>query len=778
MLRFRYGMALAILIAVLLTGCGGEGGADTGAGLVAPPTRTPLPVMGDAAEHADSAAGPAPGTTTPQVHLENTRFGLDTALALAWSEDGARLLVSGGQHGWAYDAALDAAPEPLDTSWHSAGTFSPDGKLIAARGGNGLLALWDTTTDTRLFALEQDGERAWRITFSPDGARAAAVIMPAEAVQAALDASMPTVEYDPANGIVPDASILRVWEIDSGAATEYGLPGVRVLAIGLPDDGRVLLATSGNNVTRYEWDRPNQPVRVIPPTSSDTSIQLWDVAAPEAALATLGGIPSGAPSATLSPDGRTLAAPAVVDTSAYGTNEWRLFVWDTMTSDLLHELDADSVGAYTLRAFSPDGTIFAAVVNARDDIQATPYTFDQVWLWHVTTGELIAVLWSDVLTGEYRASIGIFQGNEIAGDRNQVQAIDFSADGARLAALGSDGTVVVWDTALSSDAEGDTATSRAPSAVRADFTGRIVSAALDSAGSTLYASSTGNVMRAWDVASAQPAAPIVVGQQVMQLAGAPNNLLIGSVARTLAWIQVWDTSTNTTLGVLRNMNGSLRFMALHPDGTRIATARGGGTLSIWDVASGSVVDVLLATHPVTALAYSPDGTQLATGGMDGTLKLWDLTSGEEIASISAHSAVVTHLAFSADAKTLTSASVNPVIMEAERFGETTIQADPDYTVRQWNLESWTQRAALDLSGDTPPTLVALSADGARVATITPGAEGGTALVVHVLGQTQPLVSHALDTAPVTALSFSLDGAQVVTGHADGTLTLWQIIMDD
>ena len=63
--------------------------------------------------------------------------------------------------------------------------------------------------------------------------------------------------------------------------------------------------------------------------------------------------------------------------------------------------------------------------------------------------------------------------------------------------------------------------------------------------------------------------------------------------------------------------------AVSPDGARIAGALGDRTVRIWDVATGSVLDVLRGhTDMVFDLAFSPDGTRLASSSYDRTARIW------------------------------------------------------------------------------------------------------------------------------------------------------------
>ena len=64
-------------------------------------------------------------------------------------------------------------------------------------------------------------------------------------------------------------------------------------------------------------------------------------------------------------------------------------------------------------------------------------------------------------------------------------------------------------------------------------------------------------------------------------------------------------------------------VAWSPDGLRLATAGGEGTVKIWEALTGREL-LTLRDHVtrVTSVAWSPDGRRLATAG-EGTVKIWD-----------------------------------------------------------------------------------------------------------------------------------------------------------
>jgi WD40 repeat protein len=106
-----------------------------------------------------------------------------------------------------------------------------------------------------------------------------------------------------------------------------------------------------------------------------------------------------------------------------------------------------------------------------------------------------------------------------------------------------------------------------------------------------------------------------------------------------------------------------------PNGDFIAAAIGqpygrSGSVTLWDVNTGDLRDVLRHSGGITTMAISPNGKYLAGGSGGfveagkpfGELLLWDLQTSEVVYSSRAHQAGVTSVAFSPDGKLLASAS--------------------------------------------------------------------------------------------------------------------------
>jgi WD40 repeat protein/serine/threonine protein kinase len=75
-------------------------------------------------------------------------------------------------------------------------------------------------------------------------------------------------------------------------------------------------------------------------------------------------------------------------------------------------------------------------------------------------------------------------------------------------------------------------------------------------------------------------------------------------------------------------------VAFSPDGERLASAGGDGTIKVWNSRTGKEVQTLPAAHAdvVVAVVFHPDGKHLASTGADRKVKVWDLTTGREVFS--------------------------------------------------------------------------------------------------------------------------------------------------
>jgi WD40 repeat protein len=211
------------------------------------------------------------------------------------------------------------------------------------------------------------------------------------------------------------------------------------------------------------------------------------------------------------------------------------------------------------------------------------------------------------------------------------------------------------------------------------------------------------------------------------------------------------------------------YLALSPDGTRIASGNRGGETWLWDVSTGElIIEMDPADHVddysewLTSLAYSPDGSLIAAGHWDGHIFLWDAHSGGLIRYIKPETDFCNAwgLAFSTDGQYLAVGG-----LRSERDDVIKVFQVSDGSLA-WVLDQYSRSG----SGTAP---VAFSPDGRLLAA---GAMDGIylwALPEYELLHTIPIEDTGASDW-VTDLAFSPDSQSLIAGYWDDYAVLWQV----
>jgi len=129
-------------------------------------------------------------------------------------------------------------------------------------------------------------------------------------------------------------------------------------------------------------------------------------------------------------------------------------------------------------------------------------------------------------------------------------------------------------------------------------------------------------------------------------------------------VVIWDWKAREIERTIATEAGS----SVHsPTGHMLATvSRGqgplpGGSVDVWDSATGGHVATLTGSTGVVDLAFSSDGSRLATASHDGSVRIWDPSSGEQLLVLHGHDATVTSVAFSPDGSRLASVGLEGTV---------------------------------------------------------------------------------------------------------------------
>jgi WD40 repeat protein/tRNA A-37 threonylcarbamoyl transferase component Bud32 len=398
-------------------------------------------------------------------------------------------------------------------------------------------------------------------------------------------------------------------------------------------------------------------------------------------------------------------------------------------------------------------------------------------------GGAISPDWKQMVTCVYRTpTISDVETGQVvrtfSGPRTGITSLAVSSNWQRLAAASME-EVIVWDVrtgkqmhslpghrhvALSQDGQ------------------RIASIGLD------------KTIKVWDVSSGELIGNLgTLPGLVSNMAFSPDGRRVAAAANYSVWtgrVKVWDTQTGQEVFSIRHPD-SIYTVAFSPDSKRLAGACLDRTVRVWDAQTGRVLQTLWGhTNRVIAVVFSPDGTLLASASDDQTARVWDAATGQELACQRGHKGAVTSVVFSSDGQRLATTSGDGTLkfwraladpralvlaghtqflsdVRVSPDGQSIASAGLDGTIRLWDLRSTRQLLCIP-AHDPYVQSVAFSPDGQRLVS------GGDDRLVKVWDTMsgQQILCLSGHTAPVESVAFNPDGTHLASASLDKTVKLW------
>jgi WD40 repeat protein/tRNA A-37 threonylcarbamoyl transferase component Bud32 len=505
--------------------------------------------------------------------------------------------------------------------------------------------------------------------------------------------------------------------------------------------------------------------------SGPWALEVWDIPSGRQRL-TLERTPGQVDALSWSRDGKMIAGTCVEDHT--------IKLWDAVTGRLGRSFPDPAHSSIATLTWNKDGRMLVQrtagnlvrLLDTATGNERAALPGQTAWVWSpdekllVSAGKgTIRVL--DAATGEIRFSQ--------PASKQTLNRLVWSPDGKTLAVACED-LVQLWEPG--GDAPRTVMVHKSP----------VMALAWNKDGTLLASASFDTEVQLWDVAAGALRARLGGHKlRVQGLTWSPDGAMLASAGLD-GTIHLWDAATGTQREIFKGHSAAIVWLSFLPGGLTLASASADHSLKLWDVDSGEPRATLRLESAAELPHLLADGKTVMWVSQ-GTVKLLDTAAVPERASLT-HTARVLHVAWSADSKTLASASGKAIILwdgatgakRAEwkqahsdsiltlawsRDGSTLASASKDKTIKLWDAASGQLRATLQ--GQAPIASLAWSKDSSTLAS---AGSDFTVRLWDVAAGRERATSFDDQAGFDEFVAWSDDGKTLATSRGSGIIHLW------
>lgn len=436
------------------------------------------------------------------------------------------------------------------------------------------------------------------------------------------------------------------------------------------------------------------------------------------------------------------------------TSRNSIYVWDTMTGKLLHQLEGHKEFINNA-IFSPDGRTIVST------------SFDKtIRIWDITKGQTTHIL---------------------EGHSKFVSTIAFSSDGKRIVSAARDNTVRIWDVLTGSLIH-----------VLYGHTNEVYDASFDCTNQFVASASADNTVRIWDADTGYLLHSLNHNSTVYSINFSPDGKNVLSVSNNIN-VRLWDVASGNLIKTFKCrkssglLNGTpVKAAIISPTGNHILAISNSNIIHLWDAKErDSYLSLQGHSGPIYSVSYSHDDRFLASASADGTVRIWNIKTGKTIQILGHHTACVKSVAFNSNDTYIASASLDGIIyiwciqtgtlihswkghskqIRSIRFhpkANIIITSSDDNQISIWDIQ--TTKLLHTILNDCYVYSASFSYDGNYIVSASFDRkirvwDASTLNLLHTMIGHDDWVNSAF---------FSPDGRNIVSASEDGTIRIWDV----